>query len=124
MKNRLIPVLIFSVILFALSIWAQAAAPASLVAVSLYKAHLISLGGWLGYWLDRIVSPYARPNLMVDTATQEAHAAAQATAQEHGPLAYVMGVAAIDKTIEYTLQAALRRSMLIAACVIAVSLGG
>jgi len=34
-----------------------------LIAVSLYKAHLMSLGGWGGYWLDRVAFPYGRPHL-------------------------------------------------------------
>ena len=30
--------------------------------VVLYKAGLVTLGGVLGYWIDRALFPYARPN--------------------------------------------------------------
>lgn len=33
-----------------------------LLSVTFYKAHLMSLGGWGGYWLDRLIFPYARPH--------------------------------------------------------------
>ncbi|WP_228124546.1 putative holin [Glaciimonas soli] len=33
----------------------------TLLSVSLYKAHLLSLGGWGGYWIDWAIFPYARP---------------------------------------------------------------
>ena len=33
--------------------------------VSLYKLTLVSMAGVLGYWLDRSLSPYARPDSFV-----------------------------------------------------------
>lgn len=30
--------------------------------IVLYKAGLVTLGGVLGYWIDRALFPYARPN--------------------------------------------------------------
>lgn len=30
--------------------------------VTLYKLSVVTLGGWLGYWLDRWIFPYARPH--------------------------------------------------------------
>ncbi|ACR32480.1 putative holin [Burkholderia glumae] len=41
-----------------------------LLSVTFYKAHLMSLGGWGGYWLDRLIFPYARPHEFVPTADQ------------------------------------------------------
>ena len=38
--------------------------PGSVVAVTLYKAHLMALGGWGGYWLDRALFPYQRPHTL------------------------------------------------------------
>lgn len=34
----------------------------ALLSITFYKAHLMSLGGWGGYWLDRMIFPYARPH--------------------------------------------------------------
>lgn len=33
-----------------------------LLAVDLHKASLVTAGAWLGYWIDRGLFPYARPN--------------------------------------------------------------
>ena len=55
-----------SLALSALAQLAQEAAPGGLVAVSLYKAHLLALGGWGGYWLDRGLFPYDRPHLYLE----------------------------------------------------------
>lgn len=34
--------------------------------VSLYKLSLVSMAGVAGYWLDRSLFPYARPDLFID----------------------------------------------------------
>jgi len=57
---RLTLCLIISLALMVLAYYFRASDP--LIAVSLYKAHLLSLGGWGGYWLDRIAFPYGRPH--------------------------------------------------------------
>lgn len=36
--------------------------------VSLYKLSLVSMAGLVGYWLDRSLFPYARPDLFLETA--------------------------------------------------------
>ena len=36
--------------------------------VVLYKAGLVTQGGVLGYWIDRALFPYARPNRVMRTA--------------------------------------------------------
>ncbi|MFN3881916.1 MAG: putative holin [Nitrincola lacisaponensis] len=33
--------------------------------VTLYKLSVVTLGGWLGYWLDRWIFPYARPHMVL-----------------------------------------------------------
>lgn len=58
-----------SIVLIAAAFFVQAHWPGSLVAVSLYKAHLMALGGWGGYWIDRVLFPYARPDKVNDMAT-------------------------------------------------------
>jgi len=37
--------------------------------VSLYKLSLISMAGVVGYWLDRSLFPYARPDSFMETIT-------------------------------------------------------
>ncbi|MCG5260406.1 hypothetical protein EM868_00365 [Cupriavidus gilardii] len=37
----------------------------ALLSITFYKAHLMSLGGWGGYWLDRMIFPYARPHFFL-----------------------------------------------------------
>lgn len=54
--------LVLSMVLFAVAMYVASAHPGSLVAVSLYKVHMVSLAGWCAYWLDRALFPYARPH--------------------------------------------------------------
>lgn len=68
--------------------------------VTLYKLSLITVAGVAGYWLDRELSPYARPDRYLD---------------ENGyPVAGCEQVAAA---------AMLRRALVVAACIIGVGLG-
>ncbi len=52
---------VFTVVLFCLAFLSQKYVPGSMLAVSLYKAHLLALGGWGGYWLDRACSRMTGP---------------------------------------------------------------
>lgn len=61
--------------------------------VTLYKLSLITTAAWLGYWIDRSLFPYARPDKFEHTS---------ANAMNH---------------------AAMRRAIIIAACVIGAALG-
>lgn len=38
-----------------------------LLPVSLYKLSLITSAAWVGYWIDRSLFPYARPDAYLDT---------------------------------------------------------
>lgn len=60
--RRLLPWLIISIFLAILAQFLQSTSPGNVLAVSVYKAHLLSLGGWVGYWLDRALFPYDRPH--------------------------------------------------------------
>lgn len=51
----------WTLITFALLMCLAIIAPSKLPIV-LYKAGLVTLGGVLGYWIDRALFPYARPN--------------------------------------------------------------
>lgn len=58
---RLTLFLLISIVLMAIAYCFRESDP--LISVSLYKAHLMSLGGWGGYWLDRAVFTSARPHM-------------------------------------------------------------
>lgn len=59
----------WTVITLILLIGLSVVAPTKLPVV-LYKAGLVTLGGVLGYWIDRALFPYARPNRVMRTAQQ------------------------------------------------------
>lgn len=66
--------LLLSLVLFGLAMYVASAHPGSLLAVSLYKVHMVSIAGWCGYWLDRALFPYARPHTFVhDDQDQQIH---------------------------------------------------
>jgi hypothetical protein len=109
--------LIFTIFLFSASLFAQATHPGSIFAVSLYKAHLLSLGGWGGYWLDRALFPYARPHeyllpdeMSLDLADTEKIANAEALDfLEVSSTAYPAAM--------------MRRALIVVGCLICVGLG-
>lgn len=70
-KFRMIEWLLISILLLALIAWL---APQQL-GVSLYKLSLITTAAWLGYWVDRSLFPYARPDDLVLTEPIERAAA-------------------------------------------------
>lgn len=63
--------------------------------VTLYKLSLITTAAWLGYWIDRSLFPYARPDHIFEQALNT-------NDMNH---------------------AAMRRAIIIAACVVAAALG-
>ena len=71
--------------------------------VSVYKLSLIALAAVVGYWVDRSLFPYARPDAFVP----DAHGCTGASR------AQVLLMAA----------AMLRRALIVAACMLGVSLG-
>ncbi len=81
---------LLTLVLIGLALWAQATYPGNVFAVTLYKAHLMALGGWGGYWLDRALFPYCRPHLA---------------------------------DAEIFKEAMLRRTIIVAACLVCVGLG-
>ena len=84
--------------------------------VSLYKLSLVSLAGVVGYWLDRSLFPYARPDvfLTLDPATEhetQADGTCTLEAQADDTLLRLMGLAM------------LRRAIIVAAAMVAIGLG-
>ncbi|WP_420598622.1 putative holin [Neptuniibacter sp.] len=80
--------------------------PAQLPVV-LYKGALVTLGGVIGYWLDRHLFPYARPHLLFEQAKQYADAGDDVGV-------YVM-VSAWLGTV--------RRAVVVLACILGLTLG-
>lgn len=111
---RLTALVLMSVLLFCASLFAQDQAPGSLIAVSLYKLHMAGLAGWAGYWIDRLTFPYARPHDLLSTAEDIADHGSPANDAD-GLICHGFSFGAE--------QAMLRRSIIIAACVVGICLG-
>lgn len=112
---RMLVWLVLTVVLMGLALLLQATVPGNLIAVTLYKAHLLSLGGWGGYWLDRALFPYDRPHnyLQDDERAAGNNASPQSPEQQTAVLvsAGTFGSAMV------------RRAIIVAACLITVGLG-
>ncbi|WP_295756065.1 putative holin [Undibacterium sp.] len=109
MTDWLLFALVLSLLIFALS-------PQQLP-VSLYKINLIAIAGVVGYWLDRSLFPYARPDsfLAVDEEKE------QDGGIDGGGLIFEL-----DQFIQNDLlfvAAQIRRAIIVAASMIAVGLG-
>lgn len=100
-----------SLALIALAALVQMHAPGSVLAVTLYKAHLMALGGWGGYWLDRALFPYDRPHAHLD----EDQGLIEAADACNG--------AALQVTTSHYGYAMLRRAIVVAACLVCAGLG-
>lgn len=103
---RMLGWLVSTAALIVLAHWLQQNQPGSLLAVTAYKAHLLALGGWGGYWLDRALFPYDRPHQYLELADE---AEALATAELVAGDAFGASM--------------LRRAIVVAACLICVGLG-
>jgi hypothetical protein len=84
--------------------------------VSLYKLSLVSLAGVVGYWLDRSLFPYARPDVFLQLEATEAE-------QDEGPNACTLEAQADDTLLRLMGLAMLRRAIIVAAAMVAMGLG-
>ncbi|QDL55911.1 putative holin [Rhodoferax aquaticus] len=110
---RMLLCLVLTLALIGLSMLLQAYMPGTLVAVTAYKAHLMSLGGWGGYWLDRALFPYDRPH----TYLLEAGTAATCEVEQPELIEGVfVGAGNFGASM-------MRRAIVVAACLICVGLG-
>ncbi len=107
--------LALTIVLMVLSLLFQAVAPGNLISVTLYKAHLLALGGWGGYWLDRALFPYDRPHEYAEDP-EKSH---KASWQGYSP----KEESAVLVSTNNFGQAMLRRAIIVAACLITVGLG-
>jgi Putative 2/3 transmembrane domain holin len=101
-----------------LSLTVLAIAPQQ-IPVSLYKVNLIAIAGVIGYWLDRALFPYARPDRFLLDNDWEDTLRMTDTANDAPMFNY-------DHHLTSDLLAAaamLRRALIVAAAMIAVGLG-
>jgi hypothetical protein len=117
-KFRMVECLALSVVLFVACLVVSAHAPASLLAVSLFKAHLMSLAGWGGYWLDRWAFPYARPHDSLHDAADEIVHGSPKSARQVDPEVFSINMASAMG--EWTM---IRRALIMVGCLICVGLG-
>lgn len=103
--------LVLTLVLIGFALLFQAAAPGNLISVTLYKAHLLALGGWGGYWLDRALFPYDRPHEYLQDDAPEA--ASESPDQQTAVLVSASTFGS----------AMMRRAIIVAACLITVGLG-
>lgn len=80
-----------------------------LLSVTVYKLSLVYLAGVVGYWIDRELFPYARPDGLLGQFLNASH---QTTAQ-----GYLQGLA-----LAFGL-AQLRRALIVGAAMLAVGMG-
>lgn len=108
--RRMVAWFALSAVLMVVALFTQATWPGSVLALTLYKAHLLALGGWGGYWLDRALFPYDRPHLhlLPDEEPDDAPLNADLVQVSPGTL---FG------------SSMLRRAVIVAACLICVGLG-
>lgn len=97
-----------------LSVLVLALAPQQLP-VTLYKINLIFVAGWIGYWLDRALFPYGRPDRFLESEEED-----ELNSDDGG----------LNFNLSYTpprdlLAAAsmLRRALIVAAAMLAVGMG-
>jgi hypothetical protein len=114
---RLAGLLLVSLVLFIACQATQAQLPGSLIAVSLYKLHMASLAGWTGYWIDRLTFPYARPHDLLEGAEKAVDTGIPAGVGDGGATLASIGFSYGAE------QAMLRRSIIVAACVVGICLG-
>lgn len=79
-----------------------------LLSVTLYKLSLVTLAAVLGYWIDRAVFHYLRPHELLQQSDLARHQNDRVTAEE----------CAADASV-----ATIRRAIIMAAVIIAISLG-
>lgn len=78
--------------------------------VSLYKLSLVTSAAWVGYWIDRSLFPYARPDAFLLIPWS--------------PGIGAVGEPQVEPSIQVALSAAMiRRALIISAAMIAVGLG-
>lgn len=104
--------------------------------VSLYKLNLIALAAVAGYWIDRSIFPYARPNIdalrliepLPDIEVSQEEAQRGVVATEGGEVSFTQLSDAVDGwpdygELYYFAATQIRRALIVSATILAVSLG-
>lgn len=87
--------------------------------VTLYKLSLITIAAVIGYWIDREMFPYARPDSFIDSSPGgSAEPALDET--DHALLLIDPGAQNLARLFA---AAQLRRALVVLACIIAAALG-
>ena len=94
--------------------------------VSIYKLNLIALAAVAGYWIDRSVFPYARPQLdalrALDRSDDDEPARFTDEVAEEGESCMLVQMP--DAAPYFMLGCMLRRALIMSAAILAISLGG
>lgn len=112
---RMWPWVVLSGLLMLAALFAQSQWPGALLAVSIYKAHLLALGGWGGYWLDRALFPYDRPHTHLESEPPDPN-----------PLPgdpFEPGLAYLQVSSQAYPLGMLRRAVIVFGCLVCVGLG-
>lgn len=115
-------------VVVALLLWGAVAllAPQQLP-VSLYKMSLVALAAVAGFWIDRSLFPYARPDRFLDPAPLAPGAAPQRPETAFTDLASAVSFAEADlaqaERLALARSAMLRRAIIVGATMLAVCLG-
>lgn len=104
--------------------------------VSLYKLNLIALAAVAGYWIDRSIFPYARPNIdalrliepLPDIEVSDEEVARGVVETDHGEVPLKQFESAISGwpnygELYYFAATQIRRALIVSATILAVSLG-
>lgn len=91
--------------------------------VSLYKLSLVTMAGVVGYWLDRSLFPYARPDTFLGPAVDEGFDFCDPATTEVGePVLPGTGEGAIPMAL-LCATSMVRRAIIVAAAMLAMGLG-
>lgn len=104
---RLFGLIVLNVILIGILI---AIAPQQ-VPLTLYKLSLVTLAGLVGYWLDRALFPYARPDQFIDSHT----------CQQEDKSDYPSVTVIVDETVFSS--CLIRRAIIVGCAMLAMGLG-
>lgn len=105
------------IIAFVLSLLIFVLSPQQLP-VSLYKLNLITLAGVVGYWLDRSLFPYARPDAFLASDLEDIENTADV---DDAPLQFQLECHLQNDML--VAASMLRRALIVAAAMIAIGLG-
>lgn len=89
--------------------------------VSIYKLSLVALAAVAGYWIDRSLFPYARPDVFLMLDLEEANAGA--AIHDDDDVSCTLHAAPDNVLLRLMGLAMLRRAIIVAATMLAVGLG-